>query len=89
MDISDKILYYAGIVGIILALVGIAIALLGLITDAYILIGKCLIGLAISTSCFVRGRKAKREAQVRELQEWLDHMAEPMSDQEEDKPPKA
>lgn len=82
MDISDKIWYYGGLVGIFVALGAIILGALGAVTGSSILLGKGIIGLVICTSCFIRGRRAKRKA---ELQEWLNRMEAAARNQEEDK----
>ena len=86
MKRKNRFWYYFFLAGIIICLGGIiAIA----ITGETLLLWRALLVLAISIYFFARERRAELEAEARERQEWLDHMTEPMSDQKEDKPPKA
>ena len=78
----NRIWYYLSLVGIIFS-IGVIIA--GIVTGETLLIGKIVLLLFLSIYTFARERKAKQEAQARELQERLNQTTEPMRDQEEDK----
>jgi len=82
----SRIWYYLSLAGIILS-VGVIIA--QIVTGGTLLIGKFVLLLFLSICTFTRERKAKQEAQARELQERLNQTTEPMRDQEEDKSPGA
>jgi len=80
MNISDKILYYSGIVGIVAALVlGIGMAV-GAFSTSPSAIGHLAVAGAVGIGVFARGYRAKQEAQLRkraeQFQAWLDAEAE-------------
>ncbi len=82
MKFWDKWCYYGGMIGIVLAIAGIVEAIR---IDQNILILRALMILGVGVYFLSRGRRAKQEAQARELQERLNQTTEPMRDQEEDK----
>ena len=59
MTTYDKIFYYCGLVGIILALAIIAMAGLGIISGGIGAIGKAAFGLVVGIGLFLRGYMAK------------------------------
>lgn len=62
MDTTDKIFYYCGLVGIILALAIIVMAGIGMISGGASAIGKAIFGLLVGIGLFLRGYMAKRRA---------------------------
>ena len=60
MSIYDKILYYCGLVGTVLALVIIILVAAGVMTGGITAIGKASVGLIVGIGLFLRGYRAKR-----------------------------
>lgn len=62
MTVYDRILYYCGLVGIVLALGIIAMLAFGVMGGGISAIGKASLGLLVGIGLFIRGYSAKRNA---------------------------
>lgn len=76
MSIYDKIIYYCGIVGIIVV-AGLMIAFAtGIASGGASAIGKSSIGLCAGIGLFIRGYRAKQEARANAAQNLLNKLGD-------------
>lgn len=67
MSAYDKVLYYCGLIGIVISLAIIVAMVLGFWSRDYGAIGKVSVGLVVGTGLFIRGYRAKQKAKEEEL----------------------
>lgn len=75
MSIYDKVIYYSGIVGIIVV-AGLMIAFAtGAVSGGASAIGKASIGLCAGIGLFIRGYRAKQQAKADAAQELMNKLS--------------
>jgi small neutral amino acid transporter SnatA (MarC family) len=84
MDVTDKILFWSGILSVVAGIVFIVLAALGLLTHSYQGYGRGAIFVVGGIALFLRGYRAKQRAEAERL---LKQLTEAMTEQPEDKTP--
>ena len=84
MDVSDKMLYYSGLVAIVLGLTLIILGAMGMMSSMWVAVVRGSIAIVVGLVLFGRGLRAKQRAQQKLLDDAIAKLGQAWPDKPRD-----